>query len=74
MELHKSLRVSREEFSLVWKVRESVPEVVTLGQKSKEAAPRKHSVYVSLSSSSSPSEVSLAQLVKNLPAMQEILV
>jgi len=70
----QSLRVSREEFSLVWKVRESFPEVVTLGQKSKEATARKHSVYVSLSSSSSPSEVSLAQLVKNLPAMQEILV
>ena len=31
-------------------------------------------MYVSLSSSSSPSEVSLAQLVKNLPAVQEILV
>ena len=45
VELHGSLRVSREEFSLVWEVRESFRKVVTLGQKSKEATSRKHSVY-----------------------------
>lgn len=28
-------------------VRESLPEVVTLGPKSEEATPRKHSIYVS---------------------------